>query len=429
MSHLADTDVAIVGAGIIGLCAGLYLQRAGRSVTIADPLPPGHSTSFGNAGFISAGTIMPIALPGTWRNVPGWLLDRSGPLAVDLRYLPTAAPWLLRWIAASRRKTVYAASDALRALHKDTMERYRELLGSEHFAGLIRTEGSVNVFYNEQPSRNEIFIRHLIERQGVVTTAMGPGELRDMYPEIGHIARRALYFPHNGWTVSPARLTATLARLFVEAGGTIVSRRALRVRPSEGGFEIFTNIGDWRAGTVVLAAGAWTGRLLAPLGVRLPLETERGYHLMLKGANIAPRLPLLLRDGGMAITPMEDGLRLAGTVEIAGLDAPPDETRALQLLERARLVFPSLEAASFSKWLGFRPSLPDSVAAIGPAPGFPGLFVAAGHGHTGMVGASETGRLVRDLVLGAPPAIDPKPYSLERFRQSPFRQTPAEGPG
>ncbi|MCS0502834.1 NAD(P)/FAD-dependent oxidoreductase [Ancylobacter mangrovi] len=417
MSSDRQSDVVIVGAGIVGLCAGLLLQRAGRSVTIADPLPPGTATSYGNAGLLSAGTNMPAALPGIWRNVPKWLLDRQGPLAVRYSYLPKAAPWLAKWILASGTSTVHAASDALRALHKDTMDAYREVLGPEPFADLIRTEGSLNVFYNDAPGRNELFIRHLIARHGIAIDELDHADLKEMMPEIGPIAQRGLFFPHNGWTVNPSRLAATVARLFTEAGGRMVSQKVLSVRPMEGGIELFGNLGDWRADTVILAAGAWTGRLLHPLGVKLPMETERGYHLMLEDANISPRLPLLLRDGGLAITPMEEGLRLAGTVEIAGLDAPPDEKRARQLLDRARQVFPTLRSASYRKWLGFRPSLPDSVAAIGPVPGMRGLFVAAGHGHTGIVGASTTARLVRDLVTGAAPVIDPAPYSLTRFNR------------
>jgi D-amino-acid dehydrogenase len=410
-------DIAVVGAGIVGLCTALDLQRSGRQVTILDPLPPGHGTSYGNAGLLSAGTNVPVALPGMWRKVPGWLMDRTGPLAVDLGYLPKAAPWLARWLLASRRKTMYGASDALRALHKDTMARYRELLGPAHFADLIRTEGGVNIFYNEEPSAGERIIRELIARHGIVTEDMGPADLREMFPEIGPGAKRGLLLPHNGWTVSPQRLTAVLAGLFMEAGGEILSRKVLRVIPRGPGVELFTNLHGVLANTAILAGGAWTQTLLAPLGVRLPLETERGYHLMLEGANVKPRLPLLLRDGGMAITPMEDGLRLAGTVEIAGLDKPPNEERALQLLERARVVFPTLDAGVKRTWLGFRPSLPDSVAAIGPVLGFPQIFVAAGHGHVGMVGAGETARLVRDLVLGRTPTIDPAPYSMARFQR------------
>ncbi|TSJ64075.1 FAD-binding oxidoreductase [Starkeya sp. 3C] len=417
MANLCEADIVVVGAGIIGLSAALLLQRAGRSVTVVDPLPPGTATSYGNAGLLSAGTNNPVALPGFWRNVPGWLTNPEGPLALRYRYLPTAAPWLARWILASRTSTVHAASDALRALHRDTMDGYREMLGPALFAELIRTEGSVNVFYDGRPSRNEGFIRHLIDRHGIVVENLDHAALKEMFPGIGPIAQRGLYFPHNGWTVNPGRLTQVISRLFIEAGGRVLAQKVLSVRPTESGFELFGNLGDWRARTVILAAGAWTGRLLHPLGVRLPLETERGYHLMLEGANISPKLPLLLRDGGMAITPMEEGLRLAGTVEIAGLDAPPDEKRARQLMDRARLVFPGLQAISYRKWLGFRPSLPDSVAAIGPVPRVPGLYVATGHGHTGMVGASTTARLIRDLVTGTPPVIDPAPYSLARFNR------------
>ncbi|WP_428032129.1 NAD(P)/FAD-dependent oxidoreductase [Ancylobacter sp.] len=415
MAPSPESDIVIVGAGIIGVSIALLLQRAGRTVTVVDPLPPGSATSFGNAGLLSAGTNAPVALPGIWRKVPGWLTDPEGPLAVRWSYLPTAAPWLMKWILASRKATVYAASDALRALHRDTLDGYRDLLGPALFADLIRTQGGVNVFYNAVPGRNELFIRHLIARHGITVEELDHAALQEMFPGIGPIAQRGMLLPDNGWTVNPGRLTQAIGRLFVEAGGTLRQESVMSVRPVEGGFELFGTLGDWRARTVILATAAWTGRLLGPLGVKLPMETERGYHLMLEGANITPKIPLLLRDGGMAITPMEDGLRLAGTVEIAGLDAPPDEKRARQLLDRARLVFPALEAASTRKWLGFRPSLPDSVAAIGPVPGLPNLYVAAGHGHTGMVGASTTARLVRDMVTGAPPCIDPAPYSLTRF--------------
>ena len=409
-------QLVVVGAGIVGLCSALSLQRAGAAVTILDPLPPGMGASFGNAGFLSADQNVPLALPGMWRQVPGWLLDPLGPLVVRPSYLPTAVPWLARWLLASRMKSVLAASDALRALHRDSHQRYMELLGPAHFADLIRNEGSVHVFEKDEPGTSERVQNELMARHGITPRRLSAEDLRDIYPDISARARRGLLFERNGFTINPSRLTATLAELFRAAGGTIACERVMKLIPRPlAGFLVMTNGANRLADAVVVAAGAHSKRLLDPLKVTFPLDTERGYHLMLGAPSVTPRMPLILKDRGIAVTPMEHGLRLAGTVEIAGLEAAPDERRASALLESTRALFPTLQSTDTRIWMGFRPSLPDSVPAIGAVPGIDGLFVAAGHGHTGMVGASETGMLVRALVLRQKPAIDPAPYALERF--------------
>jgi D-amino-acid dehydrogenase len=178
---------------------------------------------------------------------------------------------------------------------------------------------------------------------------------------------------------------------------------------------VMTNLANRGADHVVVAAGAWSGRLLAPLGIRVPLETERGYHAMLFAPSVVPPMPISSKTRAFFMTPMEDGLRVAGTVEIAGLDAPPDERRARVLVDHARRLFPALRVGDVRYWMGFRPSTPDSLPILGPVAGRPGLYLAFGHGHFGMSGGPPSGRLLARVIMGRSPGLDPDPYRAQRF--------------
>ena len=406
--------IAIVGAGIVGMSAALYLRRAGLSVMVIDPLPPGGGASYGNAGLLSVEACVPIAMPGMLKQVPRWLNDPLGPLAVRPSYLPRALPWLMRWVAAGRMERVEAVSDALRALHVNALDRYRELLGRE-FDAVVRVSGQVHVWESEEPSPSEAIYRRLWEKHGVVAEWLGSDELRQLVPELWRDIKRAVFLPKNGHTVNPRRLVGTLARLFVEAGGTVRAERVLKLVLEGSTWRVVTSSTNHLVGKVVVSAGAWSQQLLRPLGVKLPLETERGYHMMLRGASVVPRLPVLSRGRGFSITPMEEGPRLAGTVEIGGLDLPMNEERAYVLLRQAKAMLPGLEADGYSIWMGFRPSFPDSLPVIDEAPNRRGLFLAFGHGHTGMTGGAPTGRLVKQLVAGEPPDMPLAPFSARRF--------------
>lgn len=410
------SGVAVVGAGVIGLAAAISLRRAGREVTVFDPLPPGEGgASFGNAGFLSCDSDAPMALPGVLRDVPGWLTDPLGPLAVRLSYLRRAAPWLARFIWAAQMSRVQASSDALRALHRDGLAGYRELLGPERFLDVVRTTGTVQLLGAGPESRSEAVCRQLRERHGVETQALAVDDLKQLFPGIAAENRRGILFPRNGYTLSPRRLTASLAETFLLEGGEVRRERVTKLLPGSDRWSLITNVANHQAETVLIAGGIWSKELLRPLGIGLPLEAERGYHLVVREPSIELRLPILHKSRGFALTPMEEGLRLAGTVEIAGLAKPPNEDRARILLTHAKALFPALEGTVERVWMGFRPSLPDSVPAIGPVPGRPGLFLAVGHGHYGMIAAPTTGRLVANLVTGRPPVTDPTAYGLTRF--------------
>jgi D-amino-acid dehydrogenase len=411
-----DQPTLVIGAGVVGLSTAMYLQRAGRSVTVIDSLPPGSGASFGNAGLISADTSVPIALPGMLRKVPGWLTDRLGPLSVDPRYFPKALPWLLRWIEAGRMPRVLKISDAMRALHSQAFDCWKELLGPNRYRDLVRPLGQVHVWETEQESAGAALDRNLRERQGIRTERLTADDLRQLFPGISRSVKRGLLIPGNGFTVNPQRLVQSLAELLTDAGGTIISERVMKIIPREGGgYNVMTNTGWHASKEVVVAAGAWSPKLLDPLGIRLPLETERGYHAMLTSPGIELKMPVSNKSRAFGVTPMEHGLRVAGTVEFAGLEAPPNETRARILLEHVKGMFPDVDTTQHRLWMGFRPSTPDSLPILGEMPGRKGLFLAMGHGHFGMTGGPPSGKIVSQLITGATPGIDVAPYAPSRF--------------
>jgi D-amino-acid dehydrogenase len=404
----------VLGAGVAGLCAALYLQRNGHQVMVIDAMPPASGTSYGNAGLISKDTAVPIALPGMMSKVPKWLLDREGPLRVNPSYLPSAASWLVRWVQAGQMSHVLRISDAMRALHRGSLDCWKELLGAALFDELIKPVGQVRIWEGDQTEASietEILQKHSIEH-----VPLNAAQLQDLYPGIAPDIRQGLLIPGNAYTVSPQRLVKTLAQLFADAGGQIIAEKVGKIIPLEGGgYRLMNNISNRFAQRVVISAGAWSTELLAPLGVSIPLETERGYHAMMPEPNIRLKIPMSVKNRGFGLTSMEQGLRAAGTVEIAGLQAPPDERRAEVLVRHAKRIFPGLQTGEPAYWLGHRPSTPDSLPFVGPVPGHAGLFACLGHGHFGMTGSPPSGRLLMQIINSQPLAFDAAPYAVDRF--------------
>lgn len=411
-----EGSTTIVGAGIIGLCIAIRLTRAGFKVTVLDTSLPGTGASFGNGGLISVDTMQPIAVPGMLRHVPGWLSDPSGPVTVKPSYVLAAAPWLWQWIRAGRMDRVRAASHALRQLHKDAYDGYRDLLGPALFQDLIKASGVVQVWESEHESRSDIVAQQLRDMHEIKTNFLSQDDLRQMFPGISSSIKRGILLTRNGYTVNPGRLTSALAEILVREGGSVRLERVMKILPQGGdGFNLITNTANHRTGRVVIAAGAWSKSLLKPLRVSLPLEAERGYHLLLQDCSLKLQMPVMHRGRGFGLTPMEDGMCLSGTVEFGGVHAPPSEHRALVLKNHAEKVFPEIGGTIRRIWMGLRPSLPDSIPAIGRVPSYSDLFVAVGHGHYGMTGAPSTGKLLMEIIENRPPHIEPNPYALERF--------------
>ena len=414
----SGSTTIVIGAGVVGLSTALYLQRAGQRVIVIDALPPASAASYGNSGLISCDTAAPIALPGMLGKVPGWLFDRLGPLVIRPSYLPKVLPWLARWVEASRLSRVFEVSDAMRSLHKEAMNCWRELLGPEHFNDLIRTVGQVRIWEGGAGSESQTELA-ICARHGIKAETLNEDDIRQLYPEISPNIKSGVLIPNNGYTINPQRLVQTLGNLLVAEGGQILTERVLKIIPHSGqrGFMLMTNVNNHDVDQVVVATGAWSLALLEPFGIKVPLETERGYHAMMPSPNITLKIPVSIKNRGFGLTSMEHGMRAAGTVEFAGLTASPDEQRAKNLVTQAKRVFPTLQTGEPKYWLGFRPSTPDSLPVLGPVDHIPGLFLAFGHAHWGMTGGPPTGKLISQMLTGAPLSIDPLPYSYKRFTQ------------
>lgn len=409
-------NVTVVGAGIVGVACALSLQREGHRVTIVDRLDPGEATSAGNAGVLSAASCVPMSMPGTLRSVPKWLRDPLGPLAVRWGYLPRALPWLLRFVRAGTPEQVERQSIALDALHATTVEHYRRLAraaGAEHY---IKDSGYLFVYESEAAFARDQAGFDLRRARGIRLEILRDGEIRAVEPELAPYYRRAVLMPNHGFTTDPKALTKALAAHFARSGGAIVKSevRDIEIGP-DGPRRLLTEAGDLPLEVLVVAAGAWSGRLAARLGSRVPLESQRGYHVTIADPGITLGNPIMSDEGKFVATSMEMGLRLAGTVEFAGLTAAPNMARAQQLLAQARRMFPRLDFRHHTEWMGHRPSLPDSLPVIGPSPRFRDVYFAFGHSHTGLTAAPITGRLMADLVGGRAPQIDIAPFRIDRF--------------
>jgi D-amino-acid dehydrogenase len=412
--------VVVIGAGIVGLACATYLQRDGRKVVIVDPGGPGEGASHGNAGGLNGSSIVPVAMPGVLAKVPHWLLDPEGPLSIRLRYLPQLLPWLYRFVRAGRPELVRAQARALRSLLAPTVDMHRALAASVGAADLIQRSGLLIVYRSDTSFAAEAEAYRLRADNGVKIDELSQDELRQIEPTLSPAYTRARFISENGYVRNPLRLSRALAEALVAGGGEIRRERAEGFGFADGKVEaVLTSAGRIPASAVVLAAGAHSKPLAARLGEKVPLDTERGYHAMIKAPEVAPRLPVMDAEAKFVATPMEDGLRMAGTVEFAGLEAPPDWRRARILLRHGQVMFPGLPSGvsedRVALWMGFRPSMPDSLPVIGPARRYPNAFLAFGHGHVGLIGAPMTGRVIADLVAGRPPAIDLAPFSAARF--------------
>jgi len=409
-------SVAIIGAGVVGLACASHLQIRGHAVTLIDPAGSGEGCSFGNAGCLSRASCVPLGLPGVWRKVPGWLLDPAGPLAIRPRYALRLAPWLWRLHRSTSLARVNAIADALHPLLDPTVDRWRTLARWADAGDLIRQEGYAFAYESEAGFQADALGRELRAARGIAIEVLRGADVHAFEPALARSITHLVVLPEQGHVPNPLRLSRALAGRLRAGGARFVTAAASDFVRADGRVTgVVTDRGIVDADAAVIAAGAHSKALAARLGSDVPLESERGYHASLQSPSLSPRVPIFSGEGKYCATPMEDGMRIAGTVELASLDAPPDYRRAKVLARGAQRLFPDLTYEAVSHWMGHRPSLPDSLPVIGRAPACANAWFAFGHGHVGLTAAAPTGEIVAEMISGRTPSIDVRPYAADRF--------------
>ena len=409
-------DVVVIGAGVVGLSAAIAAQARGLSVTVLDREGPAAGASAGNAGAFAFTDILPLASPGILKKAPKWLLDPLGPLSVPPAYALKIAPWMFRfWRACQPSRVAHstAAQTAIMDLSKAELEPFLTATGT---LPMLRKDGNLQVYESQAELNASLPGWKIREQHGIEFRHIGQAEMAAIQPGIAPRFTHGTFTP--GWfsIADPKLYTLALADHFRAQGGLIERSEVTALRPVEGGVEIAVRNGPARrTAKVVLAAGAFSHRIARSLGESIPLETERGYNTTLPGNAFDLRTQVTFGGHGFVVTRLSTGIRVGGAVELGGLDLPPNFRRSEAMLKKAQDFLPGLKSEGGQQWMGFRPSLPDSLPAIGRAKATANVVYAFGHGHLGLTQSAGTARIVADLLTGKTTPIDLTLFSPQRF--------------
>lgn len=410
------TEIAVVGAGIIGVACALQLARQGRQVVVIDSQAPGMGASYGNAGHLATEQVFPIADASILKRLPGMLMDPMGPLRLDWQYLPRALPWFIRLLLNLRPAHYRRTVAGIRALNEASLAAWQRLLHSIDRAQLLREDGSLLVFERPESRAALEAVQERMRQQQVPVTFWTGDAIREAAPQLSDAILGGLFFPSTGHFLDPYQVVCELVEAAKAAGVQFLQRQVLDGRTDDQGVTLSTDQGPLAARQVLIACGAHSARLTAALtGKTVPLDTERGYHLMLPHEH--QRLPFAVTslERKFIMTPMTGGLRLAGTVEFAGLERPANMQRAWQLHRLSKGLFrQDLSQEGATPWMGFRPSLPDSLPVIDRVCDGK-VLLAFGHQHLGLTQAAVTAEMVGKLASSAQLQSGLAPYRLDRF--------------
>jgi len=410
------TDVAVIGAGIIGTCIAERLVSQGKQVVLIDRDGPGNGCSKGNAGHFASDIILPLANFSTLTKVPRMLFDPDGPLTIRWSYLPRLMPWLLRFAWAAMPHNSQQTIAALKRLNRPSIERFSALLTRTGLTELMTKRGALTVYQSHAAAQENRQHAELVRSHGVRVEQLDARHIRELEPTLSRQILGGLYYPDTAHSVDPYRLVTGLAEHFSRHGGQMLinSVRGITLN-NDATVKLFLDDRELTAKQVVIACGAYSKPLVETLGYRVPLESERGYHLMLPSPGASLTRPVSSFEKSFVMTPMREGLRLAGTVELAGLDAPPNVRRATNLYQHAQAILPALDNRNASHWMGHRPSLPDSLPVIGRSPRHRAVFFAFGHQHLGLTQAAVTADLISQLIVEKEIPAGINAFRVDRF--------------
>ncbi len=407
-------DVAIIGAGIVGLSCAFHLQQRGLRCVLIDPKGPGGETSFGNAGSISVGNLLPQATPGiAWKGIK-MLLDPLAPLKFDLARLPTYARWLCQFVDSSRTRAMLPTIDALHAINSASRAAWLQIAATIDADDLLAHSGYLHVYSRAETFAAALWERQLMHARGVRFDVLDTHQLRALEPDIGTEFKHGMFQRDALALGDPGAFCLSLHAWLSAHGMADVRASVMSLKRAGGAWELGTTEGNISAAQVVVAAGAWSTRLLRSIGIDVPVIPARGYHLMFPTqARVASR-PTLWAERYLVMTPMNTGIRVTSVKELTALDRAPRFALIDRLEPEARRLFPALGSSRASQWAGFRPCTPDSLPII-EHDAANGLHLAIGHGHLGLTQGPISGQLIAQSVLGETPTLSMTPYRRSRF--------------
>ena len=411
------TEVTVIGGGIIGVCTALALQREGVSTLLIERGPIGGEATFGNCALMALSEIVPLAKPGVMKKLPGWILNPEGPLAIRPGHLPSALPWLFKFLRNARPHRVAQICHGLGMLTAHAQEDFDEVIEAAQIENIWAENEVLYLYDQKEQYLADRFSWQLRADEGYHATELEGSALAGVESDVDTDGKFGLIA--HGWRsfTDPQRLTRELAQHFTRLGGEILNAEVSRIESAASRPKCvhFADGTQRNIDKLVIAAGCWAGRLLKDIGIRIPLAPLHGYHTDIADSGVSLSRPVLYASGGFVNTPVESGLRIAGTVEIAPLDPEPNFRRAEVLVEKAkRSLFPGLKSTQGSQWIGTRPFMPDTLPVIGPAPGVDNTWLAVGHGQLGITMGPTTGKLVSAMITGRSPVVDLAPYREDR---------------
>jgi D-amino-acid dehydrogenase len=413
---MARTDAIVLGAGIVGTSIALHLVKRGLSVALVDRAGVGEQTSYGNSGVIEGSTILPPTFPSDIGGLLRAALKRGSDANYHLGFLPTVAPWLWAFRAASRPERLAETARLNRPLFAIAIAEHEALMAESGATQYLRKTGWLKLYRSERAFAALQPEFELAKEFGLPLETLGAAGVQALEPSLNPVFAKGVFWPKAASLSNPLAVTRAYAKRFSDLGGLTLTGDAQSLHRSGAGWRVETNEGGVDSSNVVVALGPWAPDLLEPLGLKLPMAVKRGYHRHFKAQrNAALERPVVDVANGYLITPMEQGIRLTTGAEFAARDAAPSPVQFDRLMPKARELFPMGERADDKTWVGSRPCFPDSRPVIGLAPGQKGLWLAVGHAHWGLTLGPSTGRLLADMITGATPFADPQPYAAGRF--------------